>query len=82
TIKYKIDNNSRPKVIFKIDYVIDDYSKINYFMNHSLLKSRYPDKVLEILKKSTIIECESSGFNKTIKERLGLTFAGIYNETS
>ncbi|MBF8998048.1 CRISPR-associated protein, partial [Francisella tularensis] len=23
-------------------------------MNHSLLKSRYPDKVLEILKQSTI----------------------------
>ncbi|MWX03790.1 CRISPR-associated protein, partial [Francisella tularensis] len=44
-------------------------------MNHSLLKSRYPDKVLEILKQSTIIEFESSGFNKTIKEMLGMTLA-------
>ncbi|KFJ63698.1 hypothetical protein DR81_1248 [Francisella tularensis] len=82
TIQYKIDNNSRPKVRVKLDYVIDDDSKINYFMNHSLLKSRYPDKVLEILKQSTIIEFESSGFNKTIKEMLGMTLAGIYNETS
>ncbi|AJJ46981.1 type II-B CRISPR-associated RNA-guided endonuclease Cas9/Csx12 [Francisella tularensis subsp. novicida] len=82
TIQYKIDNNSRPKVRVKLDYVIDDDSKINYFTNHSLLKSRYPDKVLEILKQSTIIEFESSGFNKTIKEMLGMTLAGIYNETS
>ncbi|APD50479.1 type II-B CRISPR-associated RNA-guided endonuclease Cas9/Csx12 [Francisella hispaniensis] len=81
TIQYKIDNNSRPKVRVKLDYVMDDDSKINYFMNHSLLKSRYPDKVLEILKQSTIIEFESSGFNKTIKEMLGMTLAGIYNET-
>ncbi|MDE4957564.1 hypothetical protein NAI59_12305, partial [Francisella tularensis subsp. holarctica] len=75
TIQYKIDNNSRPKFRVKLDYVIDEDSKINYFMNHSLLKSRYPYKVLEILKQTTIIEFESSGFNKNIKEMLGMTLS-------
>lgn len=81
-IEYKIDNNTRPKVKVTLSDLISD-ENFQCFKTHQLLKPRYPEKLDDLLKLSTIFEFEGSGLNNSIKEALKKPLKEYYcNETS